>query len=96
MENQIHIFKDIIQQVEGNLKIPEIRVWCHPAKGDDYYYAFETFKEALKFIKENKIVEKVPLLAFRGYEINLFALENVKWEKENEKIKFRIAETEDF
>ena len=37
----------------------EYRVWCHPEQGapvlegndDDYYYAFETYEEALEFSK---------------------------------------------
>jgi hypothetical protein len=41
-------------------EVLEYRVWCHPARGatdlyegDDYYYAFETFEEALEFSREN-------------------------------------------
>ena len=31
-------------------EVLEYRVWCHPEDGgDDYYYAFATFAEALKF-----------------------------------------------
>jgi putative acetyltransferase len=38
----------------------EYRVWCHPEdrapdteEGNDYYYAFETYEEALAFSKKN-------------------------------------------
>ena len=38
----------------------EYRVWCHPQDGatdtedgDDYYYVFETFEEALEFSQNN-------------------------------------------
>jgi len=62
---------DIVQQVEGNLEIPEIRVWCHPG-GDDCYEVFDTFEQALNFIKEHPEAEEVPLIAFRGRELNIF------------------------
>lgn len=71
--------KDVIQQLDGNLQVPEIRVWCHPPSGDDYFKTFDTFKEAMEFIKDNKEgAENVPLLAFKGYEFNLFGIEEVK------------------
>jgi len=41
-------------------EVLEYRVWCHPERGapdefdgSDYYYAFETFDEALAFSKRN-------------------------------------------
>jgi len=68
--------KDIIQQIEGNLDTPEIRVWVHPHEGgDDYYYTFNTFKEAQDYIKTNPDAEKHPLLAIHGYELNIYDLE---------------------
>ena len=72
--------KDLIQKVEGNLKIPEIRVWIHPNKfdkpGNDYYYVFKDFESALKFIETHKEeAEPWPLLAVNGYEINVFDIE---------------------
>lgn len=72
--------KDIIQQFDGNLQVPEIRVWCHPIEGgDDYFKIFDSFKEAMTFIKDNEeTAESVALLAFRGYELNLFGIEEVK------------------
>lgn len=77
-EKFIPFSKDLIQEFEGNMEIPEIRVWCHPHKigksGDDYTQIFETFEDAIKFIKSHKEAEKVPLIAFAGYEINIFAL----------------------
>jgi len=73
---------DIIQEHEGHNKLPEIRVWCHPLKGgDDFYYVFDTFMAAAKFItKPHKtyVPEKVPLLAFKGWELNLFNLKPYK------------------
>ena len=43
----------------------EYRVWCHPEKGasdledgNDYYYAFETYEDALEFSKETIGAEK--------------------------------------
>ena len=70
---------DIIQECNGNLEAPEIRVWCHPhyiGKDEpDYYEVFATFPEALGFIDGHKDAEDVPLIAFRGYEFNIFAVE---------------------
>jgi hypothetical protein len=70
--------KDLIQESRGNLEVPEIRVWCHPHRvgknGDDYYEVFESFKKALEFIKFSKEAEGVPLIAFRGYELNIFEM----------------------
>lgn len=58
---------------DKKLKIPEIRVWCHPLEGgDDYFVVFKTFEEALKFIEKNEEAEEFPLIAFNGYEINIF------------------------
>lgn len=58
--------------------IPEIRVWCHPYRigksGDDYYETFNSFLEAMKFISEHKEAENVPLIAFRGYELNFWKM----------------------
>lgn len=72
--------KDIIQEIEGKITTPEIRVWCHPHyignTGDDYYDTFSTFEEAEEFIKTHKDAEKTPLIAFGGYEINLYELTN--------------------
>ena len=77
---------DIMQMYPNILEVPEIRVWCHPHKignsGDDYYLVFDTWKLALDFIKRHKESEDVPLLAFRGYEINLFDLQKPKEVKE--------------
>ena len=73
----ISTVKDIIQEVEGTLEVPEIRVWCHPhyigQEGDEYWEIFNTFKEALDFIKAHKEAEVAPVIAFRGEEINIFA-----------------------
>ena len=69
---------DLIQKYGKRLDVPKIRVWCHPEiigkSGDDYYCVFDSFKEAMDFIKGHKEAEKVPLLAFRGYELNLFEI----------------------
>ena len=41
-------------------EVLEYRVWCHPEKGapdteegNDYYYVFETYEEALEFTENN-------------------------------------------
>mgnify|MGYP001600032849 CR=1 FL=1 len=79
MAVSVPVAKDWMQKFDGILDIPEIRVWCHPHKikeeGDDYYKAFPSFKEAVKFIATHPEAEDVPLLAFRGYEMNLWAVE---------------------
>lgn len=67
---------DLVQEVQGCLQIPEIRVWVHPG-GDDYYEVFPTFEEALRFIEKTKGAEDSPLIAFRGYEVNIFDLPTV-------------------
>lgn len=68
---------DVIQECEGNLAMPEIRVWSHPHKigksGDDYYDVFDSFKQAHKFIESHPEAEENPLIAFRGHEINIYA-----------------------
>ena len=74
---------DITQEVQGVLQVPEIRVWVHPG-GDDYYEVFPTFEGAMRFIEKTKGAEDSPLIAFRGYEINIFDLPTVIYK---EKIK---------
>lgn len=73
---------DLIQEYGEILAEPEIRVWCHPhyikKSGDDHYMVFDTFKDALEFIREHKEAEDVPLIAFQGYEINIFAIDELK------------------
>jgi len=72
---------DIIQEANGNLTIPEIRVWCHPCQlnplqdGDDYYHVFSSFEEALDYISRHPEAEQNPLVAFRGYELNLWEMQ---------------------
>ena len=46
-------------------EVLEYRVWCHPEdgaedieNGDDYFYVFENYEEALKFSESNKGAEK--------------------------------------
>jgi hypothetical protein len=72
--------KDVIQESRGNLEVPEIRVWCHPhfveEGGEDFYEVFGNFGEAVEFIKTDKRAEKVPLIAFRGYELNIFDMKS--------------------
>ena len=76
---KVPVLKDTIQEVGVKLKIPEIRVWCHPPKigkdGEDYYYMFGSFKGALAFIAKHKEAEDYPLIAFRGYELSIFRME---------------------
>ena len=42
-------------------EVLEYRVWCHPhdgaTDGDDYYYAFETYEDALEFFEANQGAE---------------------------------------
>lgn len=63
-------------QCEKKLQTPEIRVWCHPKDGgDDFYEVFDTFQQAEDFIPEHQEAEALPLIAFRGREINLYAID---------------------
>jgi hypothetical protein len=46
-------------------EVLEYRVWCHPergapdeAEGDDYYYVFVTYEEALEFSRANEGTEE--------------------------------------
>ena len=49
----------------------EYRVWCHPEEGgDDYYYAFESFEEALEFSEETPEVEEPLALIYQEEHIN--------------------------
>jgi hypothetical protein len=86
--------KDLIQESRGNLEVPEIRVWCHPhfleESGGDYYEVFDNFREAIEFTKTNRRAEKVPLIAFRGYELNIF---DMKPEKLKSKTKAATVST---
>lgn len=78
---KIAVSQDVIQQTEGKLKVPEIRVWCHPTKGgSDFWETFDSFKDAMAFIKESEDkesfrAEEIPLIAFNGLEINLWSIE---------------------
>lgn len=61
---------------EEPLETPEIRVWVHPPEGgDDRYFTFPSFESAEAFIKQTDGAEDVPLIAFKGYELNLYAIE---------------------
>jgi len=79
---KVPAIRDAIQEVQGNLEVPEIRVWCHPPKigksGDDYYYTFKSFKAAINFIAKHPESEDYPLIAFRGYELSIFRMEAEK------------------
>ena len=53
-------------------EVLEYRVWCHPhdgapdiEDGDDYYYYFETYEEALEFSVNNKGCESPLALIFQ-------------------------------
>jgi len=74
---EIAVTKDVLQEETG-LGRPEIRVWCHPHKigenGSDTYEVFDSFKDAEYFIKSHKDAEETPLVAFGGYEIDLWSL----------------------
>ncbi len=66
---------DCLQEFGDIREMPEIRVWCHEG-GDDSFRPFETFEAAWKYINSAKgkkeCCESVPLLAFRGFELNLW------------------------
>jgi len=55
----------------------EYRVWCHPERdahgaeeGNDYYYAFSTYAEALAFAEENRDAEQPLALVLQEEYIN--------------------------
>lgn len=74
---KIPMLIDCIQEFGETLEMPEIRVWCHSG-GDDGYHTFKSFEEAWEFIKskegKEQKCEDVPLLAFRGFELNLWEM----------------------
>ena len=64
---------DVIQETNGVLKVPEIRVWVHPFEGgDDFYYVFETFVAAQEFCDSEPGAESCPLIAYGGFEYNIY------------------------
>ena len=70
---------DLIQQHgEEITDVPEIRVWCHPHKigkqRDKYFRVFKTFTAALNFISKHKEADDTPLIAFKGFEIDIFGI----------------------
>lgn len=69
----VPLLKDVTQS-KRIIEVPEIRVWIHNTEGDDYYKVFPNFNEALAFCEKNKDAEDNPLIAFKGYEINLWGL----------------------
>ena len=83
-EINLPVSKDLTQESAPILDIPQIRVWCHPHEvgkaGDDYYRVFNSFKQAMSFIKKHPEAETVPLVAFKGYEISLFAIKELEKE----------------
>jgi hypothetical protein len=62
-------------QDEEPLIIPEIRVWIHQVGKDDDYEVFKSFEEAIWFILRNDNAERQPMLAFAGYEFNLYGIQ---------------------
>jgi hypothetical protein len=68
--------RDVLQENRPALELPEIRVWIHPKSGgSDSYVTFKTFKEAMQFIRKHpEEAEMFPLLAFRGFEFNLWGV----------------------
>jgi len=55
----------------------EYRVWCHPERGapdiyegDDYFFSFKTFEEALEFSEENAGTEEPLALVLQEEHIN--------------------------
>jgi len=70
---------DGVQEADGNLlQLPEIRVWCHPHRvgrdGPHYFRRFHSFAGAVRECALNPSAEETPLLAFRGFELNLFGI----------------------
>jgi hypothetical protein len=60
--NLIGTYPSLVKSGGGYVwyEVLEYRVWCHPhggapdiEEGNDYYYVFETYEEALKFSEEN-------------------------------------------
>jgi hypothetical protein len=43
----------------------EYRVWVHPLEGDDYYYAFPNYEEALEFSKDTQNAEEPLVLVYQ-------------------------------
>ena len=61
-ENKIGEYPAFVKSGGGYVwdEVLEYRVWCHPEngsedleEGDDYYYAFANYDEALEFSKDN-------------------------------------------
>ena len=94
----VPVMKDLIQEVEGEILIPEIRVWCHPhydgKDGEDYYEVFDNFGDALNFISNNKVAEPAPLIAYDGYEINIFDMESYDIEESNVEVQEKLTPSE--
>lgn len=42
---------DIMQSKKKIMDKPEIRVWCHPKKGDNYYHVFDESKKRVTCFK---------------------------------------------
>jgi len=75
-------------------EVLEYRVWCHPERGahdkeegNDYYYAFATYDEALEFAKSNQGTEDPLALVLQREHINEPRPGEFEHKKEN-----RIAE----
>jgi len=75
---EVSAMKDAIQESNGLKMIPEIRVWHHPLKagrkGQDCYVVCESFKEAIKHIGSSDDAEEHPLIAFKGWELDIFTI----------------------
>ena len=92
---EIQISNDASQD-KKIIEIPEIRVWCHPERigepGTKYFETFKGFKRALEFINAHKKLTDIhPLVAFKGYEINLFKIKTKQEIEEKEKKKEKIV-----
>lgn len=49
----------------------EYRVWCHPERGgDDYYYAFASYPDALRFSEKTPCAEEPLALILQKEHIN--------------------------
>ena len=66
--------QDVLQDPAiGRKKLlkPEIRVWIHPVRGDDFPMIFKTIGAAQNFIKSHPRAERELIIAYQGREMLL-------------------------
>jgi len=76
---QIHIEakNDSAQSMMGNLSVPEIRAYINDGK-EHKHYTFSNFGDAMTFIKSSPLAEPHPLIAFRGFLLDIFDVRPAK------------------